>query len=234
VISEHAAPFKRLRAWLLRLAIGGTLLSGLLIAPLVVFKLAGRTSVTSVEDAPTRDVALVLGAGITARGVPSSVLEQRVQTAVALYKAGKVRKLLMSGDNSITSYDEVTAMKVSATKLGVEQDDILLDYAGFRTLDSCVRLRKVFGQRSALVVSQGFHLPRTLHLCRWAGINVTGVEAPDDRGRSRRMISGLREIPASMAAWFDCHVFGRQPKFLGPAIDVFNPPPEALNQPKRN
>jgi vancomycin permeability regulator SanA len=201
--------------------------------PRIGFLLTTAGSRKSIANAPARPVALVLGAGLRYDGKPSDVLQSRVEVGVALYKAGKVRKLLMSGDNSLRNYDEVSAMKDAAVGLGVPDNDVILDYAGFRTLDSCVRLRKVFGQSSALVVSQGFHLPRAIHLCRWADVEVVGIEAPDVRARSRRTLSGIREVPASFQAWLDAHVLGRSPKFLGEAIDIDNPPPDALRQPLR-
>jgi vancomycin permeability regulator SanA len=201
--------------------------------PRIGFLLTTKKSRKTVANAPQRAVALVLGAGLRYDGTPSDVLLSRVEVGVALYKAGKVRKLLMSGDNSLRNYDEVSAMKDAAVALGVPDNDVILDYAGFRTLDSCVRLRKVFGQSTALVVSQGFHLPRAIHLCRWAGVDVVGIEAPDVRVRSRRTLSGIREVPASFQAWLDAHVLGRSPKFLGKPIDIDDPPPEALRQPLR-
>jgi vancomycin permeability regulator SanA len=199
--------------------------------PRVGFALTTNSAVVAVADAPKRDVALVLGAGLRADGKPTDVLQARIDTAVSLYAAGKVHKLLMSGDNSNALYDEVTAMKAAAVANGVPENDVLLDYAGFRTLDSCVRVRKVFGQRQVLVVSQGFHLPRAIHLCRWAGVDAIGVEASDPRGTTFRMRSGVREIPASFQAWIDAHVLGRSAKFLGPTVDINDPPPEVLHQP---
>ncbi len=202
------------------------------VLPRIGFHLAARGATRAIEDVPVRPVALVLGAGLRYDGSPSDVLQSRVETAVDLYKAGKVRKLIMSGDNSLTDHDEVSAMKSSAIALGVAPNDVLLDYAGFRTLDSCVRLRKVFGQSEATVVSQGFHLPRAIHLCRWAGITTNGVEAPDPRTKARRTVSGVREIAASFQALVDAHALGRGPKFLGEVIDIDRPPADALSQPR--
>lgn len=209
----------------------GLLFAVIAVLPWLVFGLRSGTIVTTISNAPKRHVVLVLGAGITTNNKPSLVLDERIVTAVELYRADKVKKLLMSGDNSIANYDEVSAMKNRAMELGVPDRDVILDFAGFRTLDSCVRLRKVFGQSEALIVSQGFHLPRAIHLCRWAGVDVIGVEASDIRPRSQRLKSGVREIPASLQAWFDTHVIGRNAKFLGESINVDNPPPEALRQP---
>jgi vancomycin permeability regulator SanA len=174
---------------------------------------------------------MVLGAGVLPNGQPSFVLQARIQTGVDLLAAGKVDTLIMSGDNSRASYDEVSVMKRAAMALGAPAHRILLDYAGFRTLDSCVRLRRVFGQTEALVVSQQFHLPRAIHLCRSAGVKAYGVRADDPRGATSRRRSAVREVPATTQAWIDVNVLRRKPKFLGPAIDIDAPPPEALEQP---
>jgi vancomycin permeability regulator SanA len=179
----------------------------------------------------TADVALVLGAGITQDGRATSVLEARVLRAVELHRQGVVRKLVMSGDNSVSGYDEVSAMKAVAVQAGVPSNDVLLDYAGFRTLDSCVRIRKVFGQSSVVVVSQAFHIARARFLCADAGVRTSGAGAPDPRGSAARRQSAIREHVARFAAIVDAKVLRRGPKFLGPAIDVDNPPPEALEQP---
>ena len=202
--------------------------------PWIGMRLAAQSAIvsqSSVNNIAATDVALVLGAGLTINGQPSDVLSARVEAAMALYNTSKVRKLVMSGDNSRQSYDEVSAMKTLAVQLGAEPNDVLLDYAGFRTLDSCVRIRKVFGQSSVILVSQRFHLPRAIHLCRWAGVEVQGVAADDPRSSRRQRMSAVREVPASAQAWVDAHLFRRQPKFLGPAIDIDNPPAEALLQP---
>ncbi len=210
-------------------ALGGA--SALLLVPWVGFRLATAGAISGVRGAPVRKVALVLGAGLTPNGEPSDVLAARVKTAAELYRAGTTRKLVMSGDNSLASHDEVSAMKRLAVSLGVSSDDVLLDYAGFRTLDSCVRIRKVFKQNAVLVVSQRFHLARAIHLCRWAGVDAHGVAAPDPRSGRRAMLSTIREFPAATQAWFDVHVIGRRAKFLGPTIDVDHPPADVLTQP---
>lgn len=178
------------------------------------------------------DVALVLGAGVRPDGTPTPVLSERVRTGVMLYRRGAVRKLIMSGDNSRVEYDEVTAMKNLAVNMGVPAGDVLLDYAGFTTMNSCVRLRKVFGQTRAVVVSQRFHLARAIHLCRFAEIDTIGVSAADPRSSGGRWQSSIREVPASTLAWWSVHVFGAKPKFLGPSINIDAPPPEAREQPR--
>ena len=224
----------RLRVWFRWFVLLGLLGAILAVLPWLGMRFGARNAVVSVARAPKSNAALILGAGITADKRPSMVLQRRIDVGVDLYRAGRVRKLIMSGDNSDALYDEVTVMKNAAIKSGIPPDDVLLDYAGFRTLDSCVRLRKVFGQTKAIVVSQGFHLPRSIHLCRWVGIEVVGVEAVDDRGRSYRAVSTVREVSASLQGWVETHWFGRTAKFLGDTVDIDNPPPEALAQPLAN
>ncbi len=228
------APPRRSRIVLAAMVVGA--FGVMAMVPFIGLRLTTKGDITSVEGAakranPKRDVALVLGAGLRPDGSPSFVLRTRVEAAVDLYKRGLVRKLVMSGDNSLASYDEVSAMKDYSETLGMPRPDVILDFAGFRTLDSCVRIQKVFGQRTMYVVSQRFHLPRAVHLCRWAGVNTIGIVARDPRGQSSRLKSTVREVPASAIAWAEAHIFGRGPKFLGDKIDIDNPPAAALEQP---
>lgn len=235
-VAVHAEEVPPRRSRLLLAAVAVGTLGVVAAVPFIALRLTTNGDITSVDGAakqsnPRRDVALVLGAGLRPDGSPSFVLRARVETAAALYKRGLIRKLVMSGDNSLASYDEVSAMKDYAESIGVVRADVILDYAGFRTLDSCVRIRKVFGQTRIFVVSQRFHLPRAVHLCRWAGVDTLGVIANDPRGQSSRLKSLVREVPASGIAWAEVHVFGRGPKYLGDPIDIDNPPAAALEQP---
>ncbi len=132
---------------------------------------------TSVQNIPDRKVALVFGAGVYPSGKPTPYLQWRVETAVELYKAGRVQKLLMSGDNSIKNYNEPVTMGKLAESLGVPADDIVLDYAGFSTYESCYRAKAIFGVTSATLVTQGYHLPRAVMTCKDLGINAIGVSA---------------------------------------------------------
>jgi SanA protein len=188
-------------------------------------------SVPVSGQAKVADVALVLGAGLNADGSAGPVLSARVRAGVALYKARTVRKLVMSGDNSKALYDEVSAMKKLAVAQGVKSDDVLLDYAGFRTLDSCVRIRKVFGQTTVVLVSQSFHLARARFLCADAGVRTYTTSANDPRPRSFILQSQVRELFAKWQAVLDTKVTNRQPKFLGSRIDIDHPPADALQQP---
>lgn len=163
----------------------------------------------SVESVPPRPVALVLGAGLWSDGSPGPVLADRVATAADLYHAGKVEKLLCSGDNRFVDYNEPAAMKEYALALGVPEEDIVLDYAGRRTYDSCYRARAIFGVDAAVVVTQRFHAPRALFLCEAQGLDVVAVPADRRVYAARQVIWQTREYLAVLLAWWDVNV--RQP-----------------------
>lgn len=154
--------------------------------------------------APESPVALVLGAGLNRDGTAGVVLQDRVEAAADLYFAGKVQKLLMSGDNSTEYYDEPGAMKAHALSLGVPEDDIVLDFAGRRTYDSCYRAKAVFGLDELIVVTQAFHLPRALFICNAFDIQATGVVADDANYHLRSYTYWwVREIFATLKAYWD-------------------------------
>lgn len=165
------------------------------------------------EEIPHRKVALVLGARVYKSGRLSAVLEDRVKAAISLYQRGIVEKLLMSGDNRTEHYNEVTAMRNYAISKGVPSDDVLRDFAGFRTYDSVYRAKMLWDLTDMVIVSQKFHLPRALYIARRLEIDAVGVEAPDVQ------YSGMpfwqrREMAARVVAWFDV-LIGRDPYFLG-------------------
>ncbi|MGC9360302.1 MAG: SanA/YdcF family protein [Anaerolineae bacterium] len=170
--------------------------------------------VFSLDDVPSRDVALVFGAGLWADGSPTPVLADRVHTAAELYHAGKVRILLMSGDNSRSDYNEPQAMLELAVASGVPPDAVVLDYAGRRTYDSCYRAVHIFGVEEAILVTQAFHLDRALYIADHLGIDAVGVPA-DKRSYLYIRQYRLREIAATWAAWWDLNVLRPLP-ILGP------------------
>jgi SanA protein len=181
----------------------------------------GRQKTYLPENVPQAPVALVLGAGLNRDGSPGVVLRDRVDTAAELYYAGKVEKLLMSGDNSSPYYNEPGAMQTYALSLGIPREDIVLDYAGRRTYDSCYRAREIFGVDKLIVVTQSFHLPRALFLCNTFDIEASGVSA-DDANYYRRSYTfwWVREIMASTVAYWD--VFISQPEpILGTPEPIF-------------
>lgn len=174
-----------------------------------------------IAEVPTSSVALVFGAGLKRNGTPSDALGDRVQTAVELYRAGKVRKLLLTGDNGSTDYDEVTAMKRYAVARGVPADDVVLDYAGFRTYDSCYRAKAIFMVNDVIAVSQEFHLPRILYLCQSRGILTSGMIA-DKRDYRGEHSWAVREFIARTITWVEVNIAHPEPRFLGKKEPIFS------------
>jgi len=159
------------------------------------------------EDVPVRRVAIVFGAQVRRNGTPSAVLRDRVQTAVDLYKNGKVEKILMSGDNRFVDYNEPESMRQYAVSLGVPNEAIVLDYAGRRTYDTCYRAREIFHVDSVILVTQGFHLPRALFLCNSFNLEAVGVKADNYYYLKRlRLFWNIRETLATMQAVWDVYV----------------------------
>ncbi len=171
-----------------------------------------------VADVPPRQVALVFGAGVWPGGTLSHILADRVDTAVDLYQAGKVQKLLMSGDNRFINYNEPQHMKEYALARGVPEVDIVLDYAGRRTYDSCYRARAIFGVNEAILVTQDYHVDRALFTCNGVGLDAVGVIA-DRRSYIKGRQYWLREIPAMALAWWDVTIAHPVP-VLGEPIPI--------------
>jgi len=163
---------------------------------------------------PQAPVAVVLGAGVDGNLQPSWALARRIDSAVELYRQGKVRALLMSGDNSRWGYDEPAAMRDAAVRQGVPSSAVVLDYAGFDTYSSCYRARHVFGLTRITLVSQDFHLARAIWICRRLGLRAQGLAAAD---ADPVVTAGWkqREVAASVLAVLDV-VRRRRPTFPGP------------------
>jgi SanA protein len=193
-----------------------------LILPRLITAVHALGRVYQVEDSPIRRVAIVFGAGLWRDGSPTPVLRDRVATAAELYFTGKVEKLLMSGDNSYVEYNEPQAMKDYAIELGVPEEDIVLDYAGRRTYDTCYRARDIFGVNSVILVTQRFHLPRALFLCNALGVQAVGVSADMRTYRQRsEFYWNLREVPATMVALWEVYVTRPLP-ILGRPEPIFS------------
>lgn len=173
---------------------------------------------SDLQAVPPTRVALVLGAGVWADGTPTPMLADRLDGAITLYQNGQVQKLLMSGDNGSRDYDEVTTMGNYAAQWGVPVADITLDYAGFSTYESCYRAREIFGMTEGVVVTQDFHLARSVYTCRALGVDVVGLGTPDwGRYSDVTMRSmALREALAGVKALVEVHVLRPKPTFLGP------------------
>ena len=179
----------------------------------------GRTY-SDVETIPHRPVGLLLGcAKILPNGDGNIFFQRRVAAAAELYRAGKVDYLLVSGDNHVRAYDEAKDMKNSLAELGVPRERIFCDYAGFRTLDSVVRAREVFGQTQVTIISHEFHSRRAIFIARHKGMDAIGFNAPAvDAYNSFK--TQCREQVAKVGAVLDVYVFRRQPRFLGPQVPI--------------
>jgi SanA protein len=177
--------------------------SGLFFPKLIVLLYAAPRTFTA-DAIPAARVAIVFGAGLLRDGSAGPVLRDRVETAVTLYQQGKVNKLLMSGDNRFIEYNEPEAMRQYALDLGIPDQDIVLDYAGRRTYDTCYRANAIFQVDSAILVTQGFHLPRAIFLCNWFGVESTGVEANNTYFRKiSRLYWHTRELFATTQSVLD-------------------------------
>ena len=210
---------RRRWAWIalaVGLPVGAVLLFPLALRWWVDRQYRGR--IYALGAVPPRKVAVVFGAGLTAAGQPSPALADRVWTAVELYKAGKAQKLLMSGDNRYLNHNEPEAMRQYALAHGVPNEDIVLDYAGRRTYDTCYRAGYIFGVEDAILVTQWFHLDRALYICDKLGINAVGVAA-DQREYAAIRFWWWRELAAVTQAWLDLNILHPTP-VLGEKLPI--------------
>jgi SanA protein len=192
-----------------------------LFVPRLITGLYGRGRIYNSSEVPTRRVAIVFGAGLWRNGSPTPVLVDRVTTAANLYFAGKVEKLLMSGDNRFVDYNEPEAMRKLAVSLGVPNDAIVLDYAGRRSYDTCYRAKAIFQVDQAILVTQAFHMPRVIYECNKLGIESVGVES-DLRiyRKSSVLYWNARELLATAAALWDVNI-GHPKPVLGKQEPIF-------------
>ncbi len=214
--------FRKLIKFLWRLTLTISLLGLLgLFLPRLMTAIYSSARVFSVKTVPSDRVAVVFGAGLRYDGSPTPILRDRVETAVQLYKTGKVEKLLMSGDNRVVEYNEPEAMRQYALSLGVPNEAIVLDYAGRRTYDTCYRAKAIFGVESAILVTQDFHLPRALFTCNYLGLKAVGVNSNNIYYRKiSRLIWNTRELLATFGAFMDVYVYKPLP-VLGKPEPIF-------------
>jgi len=192
-----------------------------LLLPRLITALFSFSRIYKTQDAPVVPAAIVFGAGLWRDGTPTSVLRDRIDTAAELYRAGKVQKILMSGDNRFLDYNEPGAMRAYALTLGIPAEAIVLDYAGRRTYDTCYRAKAIFGLQDAILITQSFHLPRALYTCNTLGLRAVGVASDQRQYRMASMLYwNLRELPATVTAFLDVHLFKPEP-VLGDREPIF-------------
>ena len=193
----------------------------ILILPRMITSFYAWPRTNSLEQASPRSVAIVFGAGLWRDGSPTPVLRDRVSTAAKLYFTGKVDKLLLSGDNSTEYYNEPAAMHEYAVNLGVPKEDIVQDFAGRRTYDTCYRAREIFDVQDAILITQKFHLPRSIFTCNKLGIPAEGVPADlRDYRRGSLIFWNIRELPATLVALWQIYVTQPAP-ILGEPEPIF-------------
>ena len=173
-----------------------------------------------LEHLQPRDVGLVLGTSPLLRsGWRNPFFEARMNAAAQLFREGKVRHLLVSGDNGHKRYDEPTAMRDALVARGVPTEAITLDYAGFRTLDSVERARSVFGLTETVIITDDFHLPRALFLARAKGLTAIGYR-PEPVPWKWSKKTRVREVVSRVKACLDIYVLRTEPRFNGPREEI--------------
>jgi len=213
-----------LRRWprLSKVVLGGAALAvvlGLLVAAANVYVLLeGEDSTSSIADVPEAEVAIVPGALVQPDGKMSGMLNDRVEQALRLWRAGKVEKILVSGDHGSWKYDEPDTMRIALVNRGVPPRDVFEDHAGFDTWQTMVRARSIFGVRHAVVVTQGFHMPRALFLADHAGIDATGLTADLHHWGYQGRKSEVREVLSRVKAIADVTL--DTPAMAGPKIPI--------------
>ena len=180
---------------------------------------AKNKTFTAVSQIEKNKVGLVLGTSkYLTNGKLNLYFKYRIHATVELFKNGKIDFILVSGDNGNKNYDEPTDFKTSLMERGIPEDRIFLDYAGFRTLDSVVRAKEIFGQTSLTIISQKFHNERAIYLAEKNGIKAIGFNAKDVSKRYGLKVQ-LREYLARTKVFLDI-LFGVNPKFLGEKIVI--------------
>jgi SanA protein len=165
---------------------------------------------TTIDKIPANEVGIVLGTSKEASYGTNLYFKYRMEAAAELYHAGKIKHILVSGDNGTKAYDEPTDMLNYLMALGVPEKDITRDYAGFRTYDSIVRCSKIFGQSKVTIISQGFHNQRALFIANNRGMDAVAFNARDVHANTP-----AREYLARIVACIDVYIWNRQPRFLG-------------------
>lgn len=199
------------------IVITGILMIIILAVPVYVKYSVGRSIFQKSVNLPHKEFAIVLGAGVKKNGKPGCFLKQRLDDSVYLYNKGIIKKVLVSGDNGEKSYDEISAMNQYLLNAGIPQNKIFGDYAGFDTYSTMSRASKVFGIKDAVIVTQKFHLIRSVYLAQQKGIKAVGYSS-SSKGQRQYF---TREWFATIKSFFDC-VIDRKPKFLGKKVSTDN------------
>jgi SanA protein len=204
---------------IVKAVVGAGVAAGLLVVVINAYVLTSAGDATAdVGDVPEAEVAIVPGALVEPDGDMSAMLAARVEQASRLWHAGKVEKILVSGDHGSWKYDEPDTMRKALVRDGVAPKDVFEDHAGFDTWATMVRAREIFGVREAVVITQGFHMPRALYLADAAGIDATGLTADLQEWGRQGDKSTVREVLSRVKAVADVTL--DTPALAGPKIPI--------------
>lgn len=185
-----------------------------------IYKMAEPYLYKNLDDIPNCYTGLVLGAFVKKTGEPSDILEDRLLTALYLYKNKKIKRFLLSGDHGRVHYDEVNNMKNYLLQMGIPEADIFLDHAGFDTYDSIYRAKEIFEVKDVIIISQEFHLPRAIYIARNKGINAFGAISKNYEFNSfQNWKNSIRDKLACVKAFIEVQ-FNFKPRFLGEKIPI--------------
>jgi SanA protein len=177
-------------------------------------------STNNINEVPQSYAAIMLGTSKKlSDGRDNLYYAYRVNAAVTLYTSGKVKKVVVSGDNGTTEYNEPQDMKLDLIANGIPESDIICDYAGFRTLDSIIRFKNIFGQSSGIVVSQEFHNSRAIYIGHRHGISLSGFNAKDVDSYNG-FKTRVREVISKTFCLLDVEIFSTNPRYLGDPIKI--------------
>lgn len=198
----------------------------LLIVSLIIVILAisnvnsYKKYIYNIEDIPKgKDAIIVLGAGVKNDGTPSDILADRLETSIEVYNEDTAGALILSGDHGREEYNEVGAMKEYVLKKNIDESIVFMDHAGFSTYDTMYRSKEIFKVKSAIIVTNEYHLPRALYIARKLGIEAYGVKS-DKRGYQLMDSYKKREVLAKIKDFAYVNILKPEPKFLGESIPV--------------
>lgn len=218
----NAIPRRGLRLWFRRLVVTFGLIVVIFFGVVAYANLtamwASRGRLFSdVADLPETKVALVFGTTDRINGRENLYFRYRIDAAVRVWKSGKIRTIIVSGDNRSQYYNEPEKMRQALVERGIPADRIVCDYAGLRTLDSVVRAKEIFGATSMLVISQKFQNERAIYLAKANGIDARGFNARDVDTQGG-LKTKVREIGARVKMWLDVNFLDTKPAHLGEKI----------------
>lgn len=211
---------KKYRKWIIGLGIAiSSIIALIAIANYHINSSTDSYLYDDITKLPNNRVALLLGTSKKTRnGSDNQYFQKRIKAATELYKSGKIEFIVVSGDNSRKEYNEPLDMMVALVMNGIPSDKIYLDYAGFRTFDSVVRMNKIFGQSKFTIISQDFHNRRAIYIARSTNMEAIGYNA-DPVTAYTGFKTNMRELVAKLWVFIDLAI-DKQPKFLGERIEI--------------